>query len=365
MRVQPTLDPVAADVDRAAAAVELDHIRRVFGRVVAVEDLSLRVDHGEFFAMVGPSGSGKTTALRMIAGFETPSSGRIQLGGRDVTDDPAYRRNVSTVFQDYALFPHMSVAQNIDYPLRVIGVGSAERRQRVGEALDLVRLGDRGGRKPHELSGGQRQRVALARALVGRPHVLLLDEPLGALDHQLREQMQVELRTIQREVGITFLFVTHDQNEALTLCDRVAVFSDGRIEQLGSAAEVYEHPANEFVARFMGVANLLRGEEAAAVIGRAGTYALRAEKIRMVGADERLPAGWRSVSCVVSEVVYSGATTRVLATAPDGTLLTALSLNPSDDLTERPARGSEVRFAWHESAVRPLTPDPISTKDLS
>src|SRR6185437_6491123 len=265
----------------SAPAIKLSRLRKTFGTVVAVDDLDLEIAAGQFFAMLGPSGSGKTTVLRMIAGFETPDAGTIELGGLDATRQPPFRRDVNTVFQDYALFPHMTVAQNVGYGLRVRRVGKSELRARVAEALELVRLPDHGGRKPAQLSGGQRQRVALARALVNRPRVLLLDEPLGALDLKLREQMQLELKAIQRQVGITFVFVTHDQHEALTLCDRLAVFRDGRIEQLGSAEQVYESPATRFVAEFVGTSNLITGEAAQQILGRSGSYAVRPEKIRL------------------------------------------------------------------------------------
>ncbi len=268
--------------------IRLRGLRKVFGPVVAVEHLDLDVADGEFFAVLGPSGSGKTTVLRMIAGFETPTAGTVELGGVDATRQPPFRRNVNTVFQDYALFPHMSVEQNVGYGLRVKRVPRAERTRRVHEALELVRLGDLGARRPSELSGGQRQRIALARALVNRPRVLLLDEPLGALDLKLREQMQVELKAIQREVGITFVFVTHDQDEALTLCDRLAVMRDGRIEQVGAATEVYESPATRFVAEFVGTSNVLSGvARAQAVLGRAAAVAVRPEKIRVGPAGHR------------------------------------------------------------------------------
>ena len=267
------------------AAVRLVGLRKVFGgrggaggeAVVAVDSIDLEVRDGEFFAMLGPSGSGKTTVLRMIAGFETPTAGRVHLGGRDVTRDAPFDRDVNTVFQDYALFPHMTVLQNVAYGLMVKGVARAERRARAEEALASVRLEGYGGRRPGQLSGGQRQRVALARALVNRPRVLLLDEPLGALDLKLREQMQVELKGIQRDVGITFLFVTHDQEEALTMSDRIAVFNEGRIEQVGTASEVYERPASAFVAGFVGSSNLLEGEPAMALLGdpRAGLLPTR------------------------------------------------------------------------------------------
>ena len=251
---------MAATTPAAESAVVLSRLRKEFPGtppVVAVDDIDLEIRDGEFFSMLGPSGSGKTTVLRMIAGFETPTSGRVELGGRDVTTTQPYDRDVNTVFQDYALFPHMSVLENVEYGLRVKKIGRQERRARAMESLEQVRLPDFGARRPGQLSGGQRQRVALARALVNRPRVLLLDEPLGALDLKLREQMQVELKAIQRDVGITFLFVTHDQEEALTLSDRIAVFNAGRIEQVGTAREIYEQPASEFVAGFVGTSNLL------------------------------------------------------------------------------------------------------------
>ena len=275
------------DANTAAAVddpqIELIGVRKVFGDVVAVEGADLTVGDGELFAILGPSGSGKTTVLRMVAGFEQPTAGTIKLGGVDVTALPARHRDVNTVFQEYALFPHMTVAQNVEYGLKVKGVPKAERRRRTADALDMVRLTDHAPRRPAQLSGGQRQRVALARALVGRPRVLLLDEPLGALDLKLREQMQIELKAIQREVGITFVIVTHDQDEALTLCDRLAVFNDGRIEQVGNARDVYENPANRFVADFVGTSNVLDGAAAEALMGRPGTFVIRPERIGVSG----------------------------------------------------------------------------------
>ena len=247
----------------------------------AVDDLDLDIEDGEFFSMLGPSGSGKTTVLRLIAGFEPPTAGSIRLGDEDVTGRPPYDRDVNTVFQDYAIFPHMSVLQNVEYGLRVKKVGKAERRQRAEEALATVRLEGYGARRPHQLSGGQRQRVALARALVNRPKVLLLDEPLGALDLKLRREMQVELKQIQREVGITFVFVTHDQEEALTMSDRIAVFNDGRIQQLATPFELYEQPASAFVAGFVGTSNLLEGGVAEQLVGEEGTFVVRPEKLLM------------------------------------------------------------------------------------
>src|SRR6476619_3931726 len=252
--------------------VRLVGVRKAYGDVVAVDGVDLEIASGEFFTLLGPSGSGKTTTLRLIAGFERPDGGRIELGGKDVTGVPPYARDVNTVFQDYALFPHMTVAEHVAYGLRVKGVARAERRTRAGEALEMVRLPDVGARKPAQLSGGQRQRVALARAIVNRPRVLLLDEPLGALDLKLRQEMQLELKWIQREVGITFVYVTHDQEEALTMSDRLAVFNQGRIEQIGPPAEVYEHPQSEFIAGFVGVSNIIERD------GR--RYTVRPEKIK-------------------------------------------------------------------------------------
>jgi putative spermidine/putrescine transport system ATP-binding protein len=336
--------------------IELIGVRKEFGdgrnRVVAVEGADLTIGDGELFAILGPSGSGKTTVLRLIAGFERPTSGVIKLGGRDVTALPPARRDTNTVFQQYALFPHMTVAQNVEYGLRVRGVGKTERRRRAGEALDMVRLAGHSARKPAQLSGGQQQRVALARALVGRPRVLLLDEPLGALDLKLREQMQVELKAIQREVGITFVIVTHDQDEALTLCDRLAVFNDGRIEQVGAAREVYDTPANRFVADFVGASNVLDGEAAEKVLDRTGTFAVRPERILVLEPGKAPPAGMRSVEATVAEVVYTGPVTRVAAHIADGVTLTAslLSAGASPLL----AHGAPVVLAWPESAVTDL-----------
>jgi putative spermidine/putrescine transport system ATP-binding protein len=335
----------------AGTAIGLRGLRKTFGSVVAVDNLDLDIADGQFFAMLGPSGSGKTTVLRMIAGFETPDAGTIHLGGIDATRQPPFRRDVNTVFQDYALFPHMTVEQNVGYGLRVQRVAKAERLTRVGEALDMVRLAGFGARKPGQLSGGQRQRVALARALVNRPRVLLLDEPLGALDLKLREQMQLELKAIQREVGITFVFVTHDQDEALTLCDRLAVFRDGRIEQLGSAQEVYEAPATRFVAEFVGTSNLIGGEAARAILGLEGTGSVRPEKIRLLAPGSRVGPNDVSVDGVVGEIVYAGAETRIVVDAANDLTLAALLLNvsaPGLDLH----RGDPVTLCWDRAAVR-------------
>ena len=262
--------------------IRLEGLTKHYGEVVAVAGIDLEVQRGEFFTFLGPSGSGKTTTLRMIAGFEDPSGGRIELAGEEVHGVPPYDRAVNTVFQDYALFPHMTVGENVAYGLKVSGVDKAERARRRDEALEMVRLPGYAERRPGELSGGQRQRVALARAIVNRPKVLLLDEPLGALDLKLREQMQVELKTIQGEVGITFVYVTHDQDEALTMSDRIAVFNDGRIEQVSPPQELYERPRNEFVAGFVGVSNVIERD------GKRLT--IRPEKVQLLepGASDRM-----------------------------------------------------------------------------
>jgi putative spermidine/putrescine transport system ATP-binding protein len=344
------------------AAVRLVGLRKVFGArggssedVVAVDSVDLEVGDGEFFAMLGPSGSGKTTVLRMIAGFEQPTAGSVHLGGRDVTRDAPFDRDVNTVFQDYALFPHMSVAQNVAYGLMVKGVGKSERRARADEALDAVRLGGFGGRRPGQLSGGQRQRVALARALVNRPRVLLLDEPLGALDLKLREQMQVELKAIQRDVGITFLFVTHDQDEALTMSDRIAVFNGGRIEQVGTASEVYERPASAFVAGFVGSSNLLQGEPAVALLGDPSPVSVRPEKIR-VGSPGTVAGDVRAEG-LVTEVVYAGSSTRVLVRLDAGADMTALVQNTGDPADPVLARGERAQIGFGREHVYRVSTD--------
>jgi len=339
-------------------SVSLHGLRKVFpaagGPVTAVDGVDLDVSDGEFFAMLGPSGSGKTTVLRMIAGFEQPTSGRILLGGEDVSRLAPFQRDVNTVFQDYALFPHLAVADNVGYGLRVRKVPRAERRARVEAALATVRLSGFGDRRPAQLSGGQRQRVALARALVNRPKVLLLDEPLGALDLRLREEMQVELKAIQREVGITFLFVTHDQGEALTMSDRIAVFDRGRVEQVGTPAEIYERPATRFVAGFVGTSTLLAGEVARAVLGDDGTYVVRPEKVRV---GEPGP-GEVAADGTVAELVYAGAETRLHVQLDAGVRMVAGHRNASGpDPEVRP--GDRVRLVWPRAqAVRIGGPQP-------
>jgi putative spermidine/putrescine transport system ATP-binding protein len=324
-------------MEKGAAAtpdVRLEGVRKSYGDVAAVDGVDLEIAPGEFFTLLGPSGSGKTTTLRLIAGFERPDGGVIELHGRDVTGVAPYERDVNTVFQDYALFPHMTVADNVGYGLRVKGVRKAKRRARVDEALQLVRLPDVGSRKPIQLSGGQRQRIALARSLVNRPRVLLLDEPLGALDLKLRQEMQIELKRIQQEVGLTFVYVTHDQEEALTMSDRLAVFNRGRIEQIGAPAEVYERPATEFVAGFVGVSNMLERD------GR--RFTVRPEKIHM-----HLDGSGGGEPGVIREVVYVGMFTRYIVELDAGGELTVVRQNletSSQDALE--SKGRRVRLEW-------------------
>jgi putative spermidine/putrescine transport system ATP-binding protein len=345
-----TSSPTGASPGGTAPAIRLTGLRKEFtGKppVVAVDDANLSIGSGEFFSMLGPSGSGKTTVLRMIAGFEEPTTGTIELAGEDVTGRPPYARDVNTVFQDYAIFPHMNVQQNVEYGLLVKKVGKAERRKRAQEALEQVRLGNLGDRRPTQLSGGQRQRVALARALVNRPKVLLLDEPLGALDLKLREQMQVELKEIQRAVGITFLFVTHDQEEALTLSDRIAVFNEGRIEQVGTAREIYEQPANAFVAGFVGTSNLLRDDQAERVTGQRGTFGIRPEKLTVTAPGGERGEGEGSASGSVAEVVYAGPVTRFVVDLDGGGRLIALEENGHRARHDELHRGDPVELLWH------------------
>ena len=304
----------------ATPAVAFHSVSRSFGDVLAVREVSFEIADGEFFAMLGPSGSGKTTCLRLIAGFEQPSGGRIEIHGDDVSGTPPYARDVTTVFQDYALFPHMSVGENVEYALMIRKVAKTERRRRAGEMLELVRLAGLYDRKPAQLSGGQRQRVALARALINRPRVLLLDEPLGALDLKLREQMQLELKSLQRSVGITFVYVTHDQGEALAMSDRLAVFNHGRIEQIGSPADVYDHPASAFVAGFVGQTNLVEGYLAQRLGGFPGNYAVRPERIRIVAPDVPVEPGWACIDGTVVSTTYLGASVRVQVAVEGGEL---------------------------------------------
>jgi putative spermidine/putrescine transport system ATP-binding protein len=327
-------------------AIQLVGLSKRFGDIVAVDDLDLVIDDGEFFSLLGPSGSGKTTVLRLIAGFEEPTAGAVLLAGADVTSKPPYDRDLNTVFQDYALFPHLDVQRNVEYGLKVKGVRKAERRRRAGELLEAVRLSGFASRRPNQLSGGQRQRVALARALVNHPRVLLLDEPLGALDLKLREEMQVELKALQRDVGITFVFVTHDQGEALSMSNRVAVFNNGRLEQMGTPREVYESPQTTFVATFVGTSNVLSAQQSKRLLGVDAAHSLRPERVRLDGP----PAadGEVSVSGVLRDVQYLGSDCRARVDLDDGSHL--LAHVPSEDATSL-AVDTTVRLTWPRRAA--------------
>jgi putative spermidine/putrescine transport system ATP-binding protein len=321
-----------------APDIRLSELAKHYGEVRAVDGVSLDIEQGEFFTMLGPSGSGKTTTLRLIAGFELPDAGRVALRGTDVSDRPPFARDVNTVFQDYALFPHMTVRENVEYGLRIRKVPRGDRARRADEALAMVRLDGYGTRKPGQLSGGQRQRVALARAIVNRPAVLLLDEPLGALDLKLRQEMQVELKRIQQEVGITFVYVTHDQEEALTMSDRLAVFNEGRIEQVGAPAEVYEHPGSEFIAGFVGVSNVLERD------GR--RFTIRPEKVRLLDSPHD---GLHTEAGVVRDVSYAGMITRYLVDLEYGGELQVVHQNletTSSQALEQ--QGREVTVGWSD-----------------
>jgi spermidine/putrescine transport system ATP-binding protein len=363
---------VASDIE-----VRLVDVVKQFGDVVAVDHIDLEVHDGEFFSLLGPSGCGKTTTLRMIGGFEEPTSGLIELHGQDVTWLPPYRRNVNTVFQNYALFPHLTIFENVAFGLRRKGVKDTEIRQRVTETLALVELAGFEKRKPTQISGGQAQRVALARALINRPSVLLLDEPLGALDLKLRKQMQLELKRIQQEVGITFIYVTHDQEEAMTMSDRIAVMNRGRYEQLADPETLYERPATRFVAGFLGVSNLLkgtvveRGTPHAAVRLADGTVVrvpaaaidstatvevgVRPEKIRLFGIDSEPPAGFNVLAGTIRDASYIGVSTQYVVETRSGGRLSVYEQNVERTIhgsLHRP--GEDVRVAWapdHSFAV--------------
>lgn len=336
-------------------AVRFSNVSKHFGEVKAVDAVSIDILDGEFFSMLGPSGSGKTTCLRLIAGFERPTSGSILLHGVEVSGLPPYERDVNTVFQDYALFPHMTVGENISYGLMIRKAPKPERDKRTDEMLELVRLTGYANRKPSQLSGGQRQRVALARALINRPRVLLLDEPLGALDLKLRQQMQIELKAIQQRVGITFIFVTHDQEEALTMSDRIAVFNHGKIEQVGSPAEIYEHPKTTFVAGFVGVSNLIAGEAANAITGQSGTFSIRPEKIRVLPAGAAVGADDYYANGVVRDVVYLGVNTRYNVELQSGGELTVVEQNlASTSMDVLGAKGRQVRLSWKKDHIQQI-----------
>jgi putative spermidine/putrescine transport system ATP-binding protein len=330
---------------QTAQGISLRGITKRFGTSVAVDHVDLDVRRGEFFTMLGPSGSGKTTLLRLIAGFEIPDAGSIALQGKDVTGLPPYQRDVNTVFQDYALFPHFSVEENVAYGLRVRQVPRAERAERVQAVLAMVHMGEFAQRRPAQLSGGQRQRVALARAIVNEPDVLLLDEPLGALDLKLRQEMQVELKRIQRQVGITFIYVTHDQEEALTMSDRLAVFRDGRIEQVGPPADVYEQPATEFVASFVGTSNVIETGNGRAV--------LRPEKIEL--SDGPVPAGRQGATGRIVDVAYLGMITRFFVELDDGRTMSAVRQNRSvAGAPDALLAGRAVTISWDLADAFPL-----------
>ena len=371
MKLQVISEPRAVPlppVRTAPPVVRLHGFDRRFGETRVIEQLDLEIGDGEFFSMLGPSGSGKTTVLRLIAGFEQPTAGTIELQGSDVTALAPFERDVNTVFQDYALFPHMSVLENVAYGLRVRGVSKSERTARAKEALDSVRLGSFGARKPSELSGGQRQRVALARATVVRPRVLLLDEPLGALDLKLREQMQVELKQLQRELGITFIFVTHDQEEALTLSDRIAVFSEGAVVQLGTPSEIYERPASGFVASFVGTSNIFDPELSRTILGAQGTNALRPERITLAPAGTDIPASTSLTGTSVgsiAEIIYLGTATRFIVDLDAGFRITVLEQNVTTAATTAASaadrRGERVVASWSPLSIVPLAPAPVTT----
>jgi len=333
-------------------AIEFREVARVYGDVRAVDRVSLQIATGEFFAMLGPSGSGKTTCLRLVAGFEAPDSGQILLDGNDVTERPPYERDVNTVFQDYALFPHMNVLENVAYGLRVRRVPRAEQERRATEMLELVKLGAMAARRPSQLSGGQRQRVSLARALINRPRVLLLDEPLGALDLKLREEMQIELKNLQRQLGITFVFVTHDQGEALSMADRVAVFNQGRIEQLDTPRTLYTQPATAFVARFVGSANVAEGELAQRLSGQARSFAIRAENIRVQRPGESVPDNMLRCDGTLLDIQYHGAVSRCQVQLPGGAVFAAAVAERGGN--GHPAIGSQVTLVWSPQDAVPL-----------
>ena len=328
------------------AAVEFSAVSRHYGNVKAVDDVTIAVAEGEFFSMLGPSGSGKTTCLRLIAGFEQPSIGSIKIFGKEAAGAPPYEREVNTVFQDYALFPHMNVLDNVAYGLRVKGMAKPECYQRAEHALAQVALAEYGQRKPGELSGGQRQRVALARALVNEPRVLLLDEPLGALDLKLREQMQLELKTLHKKLGITFIYVTHDQGEALSMSDRVAVFNRGRIEQVDSPRNLYTQPKTSFVADFVGTSNVVSGKLAQKITGNSQAFSIRPEHICIYTGL----ANVLKVNGEVADIQYHGATSKI-ELAVDGQLLSMVLSNTEVSEAQLPKIGQKLTLCWPQSRM--------------
>lgn len=334
------------------ALIEIRNLAKSFGNVKAVDDISLDIESGEFITLLGPSGSGKTTVLRMIAGFEDPDAGSIKLNGEDITHLPPFDRDVNTVFQDYALFPHMSVQENVEYGLRTRKVPKAERAKQALEAIASVKLEETVNRLPHQLSGGQRQRIALARALVLRPRVLLLDEPLGALDRQLREEMQVELKKIQRDAGITFVFVTHDQEEAMRMSDRIVVFNSGRIEQVGTPEQVYEEPRTNFVAGFLGTANIFSVDVAQKFLGATTTVSIRPERIRLQAPETKIDKSETSVKGTVQEAAFVGANTIYILETDFGVKLTVRKTN-TELLGQDNSfvAGDQVMAVWRNSHV--------------
>jgi spermidine/putrescine transport system ATP-binding protein len=372
MEGTPIAAPEGERIDAAASAeadIHLERVTKRFGDAVAVDDLTLSIERGAFYALLGPSGCGKTTTLRMIGGFEDPTEGVVYLGGEAVTDLPPYRRDVNTVFQSYALFPHLSVERNVAFGLERKKVDKAEAKRRVGEALEMVQLGSLAKRRPGQLSGGQQQRVALARALVNRPRALLLDEPLGALDLRLRKQLQLELKRIQQEVGVTFVHVTHDQEEAMSMADTIAVMNKGKIEQAGGAEELYERPRTEFVANFLGISNLVdgkvleRGTEMATVETRDGTVhvpcarmdeapgdavriGVRPEKVELVPAAEGAPAGRNALRGTITVASFLGVSIQYVIAAPGGEELTVIAANRDGAQPSSLGVGQEVLLTW-------------------
>ena len=338
------------------AAIHFREVSSAFGDVRALDEVSFSIEPGEFFAMLGPSGSGKTTCLRLVAGFDLPDAGQVLLDGADVSAVPPFDRNVNTVFQDYALFPHMTVLENVAYGPRVRGVNADTRAERAREMLELVQLGSQGERRPAQLSGGQRQRVALARALINHPKVLLLDEPLGALDLKLREEMQIELKGLQRRLGITFVYVTHDQGEALSMADRVAVFNMGRIEQLAAPRDLYARPATAFVARFVGSANVANAELAAKLEGAgAQPFAIRAESIVVLSESAPLTADSVNARGAVVAVQFHGSASRWQVKLDAGEVWSALVTEEDARTLNGLAVGARVRLAWPRAAAVPLS----------